>query len=300
MKSPMLLGLPLALALTVSAAAQTPTQPTEPQNNVAPSAQSQQLAPAAQPTPHEPLKVESKEGFWGKLNPFARKKYVRRQLEPVAGRVNELDELTASNARAINDVDSRATEGIRIASLKANEADQRAIEAGNKANLAHQTAAQATETLTKVESAVQNIDQYQPVTEAEIRFRPGQIALSAKAKEALDEMAAPLKTQRGFVLEVQGFSSNRGTVGVENSRRLADAVVRYLVVEHEIPVYRIYTVGMGNAVKASADGEKPRRTSGGRVEISLLKNSLAAMQQPQQSLPASDQPQGQPQSQMQK
>lgn len=294
MKSPMLLGLPLALALTVSAAAQTPTQPTEPQNNMAqPSAQSQQLAPAAQPTPHEPLKVESKEGFWGKLNPFARKRYVRRQLEPVAGRVNELDELTASNARAINDVDSRASEGIRVASLKANEADQRAIEAGNKANLAHQTASQATETLTKVESAVQNIDQYQPVTEAEIRFRPGQIALSKQAKAALDEMAAPLKTQRGFVLEVQGFSSNRGTVGVENSRRLADAVVRYLVVEHGIPVYRIYTVGMGNAVKASADGEKPRRTTGGRVEISLLKNSLAAMQQPQQSLPASDQPQGQ-------
>ncbi len=301
MRSPMLLGLPLALALSVTAAAQTPTQPTDPQNNVAPAqtsqptAQREDLAPAT--TPREPLKVESKEGFWGKLNPFARKKYVRRQLEPVAGRVNELDELTATNARAINDVDSRATEGIRVASLKANEADQRAIEAGNKANLAHQTATQATETLTKVESAVQNIDQYQAVTEAEIRFRPGQIALSTKAKEALDEMAAPLKTQRGFVLEVQGFSSSRGTVGVENSRKLADAVVRYLVVEHEIPVYRIYTVGMGNAVKPVAEGEKPRRTTGGRVEISLLKNSLSGLQQQDQSMPQSDQvpPQAQPQ-----
>ncbi len=300
MKSPMLLGLPLALALSVAAAAQTPTQiqPTEPQNNAAPttysaqpSSQKENLAPAT--TPREPLKVESKEGFWGKLNPFARKKYVRRQLEPVAGRVNELDELTATNARAINDVDSRATEGIRVASLKANEADQRAIEAGNKANLAHQTASQATEKLTKVESAVNNIDQYQAVTEAEIRFRPGQIALSKKAKEALDEMAAPLKTQRGFVLEVQGFSSSRGVVGVENSRKLADAVVRYLVVEHEIPVYRIYTVGMGNAVKPVAEGEKPRRTTGGRVEISLLKNSLAALQQPEQSMPQSDQVQPQ-------
>lgn len=296
MKSRILLGLPLALALTISAAAQTQTQPTEPQTTPA---QPQQMAPVAQPTTHEPLKIESKEGFWGKLNPFARKKYVRRQLEPVAGRVNELDELTASNARAINDVDSRATEGIRVASLKANEADQKAVDAGNKAALAHQTATQATEKLTKVEGAIQNIDQYQAVTEAEIRFRPGQLSLSKKAKEALDEMAAPLKTQRGFVLEVQGFSSGRGAASIENSRKLADAVVRYLVVEHEIPVYRIYTVGMGNAVKLSADGEKPRRTTGGRVEISLLKNSLAdlqAQQQPtpqqqQQQLPASDRPQ---------
>lgn len=299
MKNRTLLGLPLALviAMTISAAAQTETQtqtttsqPQEQQNLAAPNVE-----------PKEPLKVESKEGFWGKLNPFARKKYVRRQLEPVAGRVNELDELTASNARAINDVDARASEGIRVASLKANEADQRAIEANTKASLAHQTATQATEQLTKVEGTLQSLDQYQTITEAEIRFRPGQVSLSKKAKEALDEMAAPLKTQRGFVLEVQGFSSSRGVAGIENSKRLADAVVRYLVVEHEIPVYRIYTVGMGNAVKPAADGEKPRRTSGGRVEISLLRNSLAdlqAQQQPtpqqqQQQLPASDRPQQQ-------
>jgi outer membrane protein OmpA-like peptidoglycan-associated protein len=293
-KSPILLGLPLALALTVSAAAQTQNQPAtttpeqQPAVSTTQSQPAQQLAPAAQPTTHEPLVVESKEGFWGKLNPFARKKYVRRQLAPVAGRVNELDELTASNARAINDVDSRATEGIRVASLKANEADQHAIEAGSKAEQAHQTATQATEKLSKVESAVNTIDQYQAVTEAEIRFRPGQLSLSKKAKEALDEMAAPLKTQRGFVLEVQGFSSGRGSASIENSRKLADAVVRYLVVEHEIPVYRIYTVGMGNAVKPAAEGEKPRRTSGGRVEISLLKNSLADLQPQDQSMPQSD------------
>ncbi|HUR36575.1 MAG TPA: OmpA family protein [Terriglobales bacterium] len=296
MKSRIALGLPLALALVVSAAAQTQTQPTETQNTQPPATQSQQMAPAAQVTPHEPLKIETKEGFWGKINPFARKKYIRRQLEPVSGRVNELDELTASNARAINDVDSRATEGIRVASLKANEADQKAVDAGNKANMAHQTATQATEQLTKVESTINNLDQYQAVTEAEIRFRPGQLSLSKKAKEALDEMAAPLKTQRGFVLEVQGFSAGRGSASIENSRKLADAVVRYLVVEHEIPVYRIYTVGMGNAVKPAVEGEKPRRTTGGRVEISLLKNSLSAMQQQDQSMPQNDQPQ-QPQKQ---
>lgn len=295
MKSRTLLGLPLALVMTISAAAQTPTE------TQTTTAQAQQQLAAPNVEPKEPLKVESKEGFWGKLNPFARKKYVRRQLEPVAGRVNELDELTASNARAINDVDARASEGIRVASLKANEADQRAMEANNKASLAHQTATQATEQLTKVEGTLQNMDQYQTITEAEIRFRPGQVSLSKKAKEALDEMAAPLKTQRGFVLEVQGFSSSRGVSGIENSKRLADAVVRYLVVEHEIPVYRIYTVGMGNAVKPAADGEKPRRTTGGRVEISLLRNSLAdlqAQQQPtpqqqQQQLPSSDRPQQQ-------
>src|SRR5262249_26270061 len=99
--------------------------------------------PALQPDTHE--------GFWGKLNPFARKKYVQRQTAPIRDRVNELDELTASNTKQIKDVDARATEGIRLASAKANEADQHAIDAGNKAVAANQTATQANNRLTTVE-----------------------------------------------------------------------------------------------------------------------------------------------------
>jgi hypothetical protein len=61
---------------------------------------------------------------------------------------------------------------------------------------------------------------------------------------------------------------------------MAESVVRYLVLNHDIPVYRIYLVGMGNApvpVAASSGTEtapKPKRITGGRVEISLLKNNL--------------------------
>jgi hypothetical protein len=46
------------------------------------------------------------------------------------------------------------------------------------------------------------------------------------------------------------------------------------VLNHDIPVYRIYLVGMGNAPVASDDASKTKRVSGGRVEISLLKNDL--------------------------
>src|SRR5499433_3207417 len=104
--------------------------------------------PALQPDTHE--------GFWGHLNPFARKKYVQRQTAPIRDRVNELDELTASNSKMIKDVDARATEGIRLASTKANEADQHAIDAGNKAMAANQTATQANTRLTTVEQVVGN------------------------------------------------------------------------------------------------------------------------------------------------
>jgi hypothetical protein len=73
---------------------------------------------------------------------------------------------------------------------------------------------------------------------------------------------------------------------------MADAVVRYLVVQHEVPVYRIYTLGMGNAqIKTAAQSpetpaQQKRRMRGGVVEISLLRNNLADLQSAQNGAPA--------------
>jgi outer membrane protein OmpA-like peptidoglycan-associated protein len=273
MKKSYLLSLPLAAALILPAAAQQNSNATSDQQSAPAQQQTQSADQQPSASGHEPLKYERHEGFWGKVNPFARKKYVNKQLDPIRGRVNELDELTAKNARMIADVDTRATEGIRQAMSKANDADTHALDAGNRANQAQQSAEQATTRVGSVEQAVSKIDQYQPVTQAEIRFRPGQAVLSKNAKEALDGMATTLKDQKGYIIEVQGFSSGRGATAIENSRQMAQSVVRYLVLNHDVPVYRIYTVGMGNAPIQATEG-KQTRIRGGRVEISLLKNGL--------------------------
>ena len=268
MKNRTLFALLLAVILAVPVfAQQTATTATQP------AAQTATKADTA--TGKDPLQPETREGFWGRVNPFARKKYVARQTQPIRDRINELDELTASNTRAIKDTDARAQQGIQLASAKANEADQHAIEAGNKAQAAQQTAQQAHTRLNTVEQVVTNIDQYQATTQTEILFKPGQTVLSQNAKSALDEMATPLKSQRGYVVEVQGFSSGHGQAAIATSQKMAESVVRYLALNHDIPIYRIYLVGMGNApTPASASDAKPKRITGGRVEISLLKNNL--------------------------
>ena len=248
-------------------------------------------------TGKEPLAPPAREGFWGRMNPFARKKYVQRQTEPIRDRINELDELTSSNSKMIKDVDSRAQQGIQLASTKANEADQHAIDAGNKANMAQQTATQANTRLTTVEQVVGNIDQYKASNQTEIRFRPGQTVLSKNAKSALDDIATPLKSQRGYIIEVQGFSSGHGQAAIQTSQKMADSVVRYLVLNHDIPVYRIYVVGMGNApVPTSGDeaNAKTKATSGGRVEVSLLKNDLETLANNNGQTPATQDQQAPP------
>ena len=291
MKNRVLVALFAAIVLAVPAFAQT-SSTSQDQTTASQPAPAAQTPPAASSstdqasstssttvgaTGKQPLQPETREGFWGRMNPFARKKYVQRQTEPIRDRVNELDELTANNSKMIKDVDARAQQGIQLASTKANEADQHAVDAGNRAQAAQQTATQANTRITTVEQVVGNIVQYKATNQTEIRFRPGQSVLSQNAKTALDDMATPLKNQRGYIIEVQGFSSGHGQAAIATSQKMADSVVRYLVLNHDVPVYRIYVVGMGNAPVPSAstdDQSKTKRTSGGRVEISLLKNDL--------------------------
>jgi len=203
-------------------------------------------------------------------HPFANKKYVQRQVTPIRDRINELEELTSESNRLIKDVDTRAQQGIQVASEKTSLADQHASDAANKAQVAQTTANDASTRVSTAEQMVGNLDQYKGSAQTEIRFRTGQTVLSKTAKDALDEMAAPLKDQRGYIIEVRGFSPGQGQTAIRSSQKMADSVVRYLVLTHNIPVYRISVMSMGNA---AVTGEA-KHSSGARVEVSILKNDL--------------------------
>jgi len=249
-----------------------------------------QAAPAGQTpaspsadTAREPLPPPTPRDFWDGddpnlgnliLHPFARKAWVKRQTGPIKDRINELDELTSENARTIRDIDTRSQQGLQLASEKTNLADQHAADAGNKAQTAKLAATDATTHVGNAEQMVGNLDQFKASTQTEIRFRPGQTLLSKQAKDALDQMATPLKDQHSYVIEVRGFAPGRGQAAIAASQKMADSVVRYLVLTHNIPVYRIYTVGMGNA--PAEGGTKPIRSA--RVEVSLLKNDVLSAQ----------------------
>jgi len=251
------------------------------QNNPAAGSQPQATPAPSSTASGEPLPPATKTDFWDGddpnlanlvTHPFASKKYVERMTRPIKDRLNELDQITTSNSAAIKDVDARAQHGLQLASEKTDLADQHATDATNRAQLAKSAATDASTRVSNVEQKVGNLDQYKASTQTEIRFRPGQTLLSKQAKEALDQMASPLKDQRRYVIEVRGFAPGKGTAAIANSQKLADSVVRYLVLTHNIPVYRIYMVGMGNPPTEAGAAKH----TGARVEVSLMKNDLTA------------------------
>jgi outer membrane protein OmpA-like peptidoglycan-associated protein len=240
----------------------------------------------------QPLPTKSNEGFWGKVNPMARKKWVNRQVAPVKDRLNELDQLTAKNANDIKDVDSRAQAGIHQAQSTADQANQQALQATTQAGQAQQTAQQASTQTSQLNSTVSNLDQYQQITDTELHFRSTQVALNAKAKEALDQVATQLEGQKGYIVEVQGYSQARGQAGIQKSQNMADAVVRYLVVDHHVPVYRIYRLAMGNTPREETTESG---VTGTVVHVTLMHNSLAALNSPNGGSPIGATQQSNPQ-----
>jgi hypothetical protein len=166
--------------------------------------------------------------------------------------------------------------------------------------MASTTAQSASGHVDKLNTTVNGLDQYKPVSEVVVPFRGGNPVLSQEAKDELDAVVAKVNGRQGYIVEIEAHNPARGSAGIENSRRLANVVDRYLV-EHDIPVYRVHTVALGNAPMASSeiamagsgsttadsgnamagsgstgsgDEMKPVRKSS--VSVRLMENSLAA------------------------
>ena len=267
-------GLLLVSSLALPVLAQTTTQTSPAADPSAATAPQQSATDSSTYATGKPLEQQSKEGFWGHVNPLARKKWVKRQLDPIRDRTNELDQLQSKNRSDIQDVNTRATAGISKANAAAALADQHAQDAASRANAANGVATDASNRTTTLNGTVQNLDQYQQVSAVTVPFAPGHVTLGKTGKSNLDDVATKLATEKGYIIEVQGYSRS----GVKASQDMADAVVRYLVTDHQVPVFRIYKSGLGkqSATAATATDPDAKPITNG-VRVTLLHNSLANM-----------------------
>jgi len=279
MQSPSHFSIPRHVAVLALASAMAipvwgqQAQPSAADSQSVPSSAAQQPSP----TFDHPLS-QPREGFWGRVNPFASKKWVKRQTDPINDRLSELDDVNARNARDIKDVDARSQAGILKAQTSADAANQTANSANQQALNANNTAQQTSGHVDQLNNTVNGLDQYKQTTDLEIKFRAGSPALTADARAQLDQLAASVTGREGYILEMEAHAPLAGSAGIQNSQRLAEAVERYLVTEHQIPVYRMHYVALGNA-QAPATGDqdqKPERVRTSSVHVMLMENSLAA------------------------
>jgi len=216
----------------------------------------------------------------------ATKKYVRNTTAPIQAKVDQVGEQTTHNGQQIEDtrnqvkqVDEKAQTGISAAQERASSADQHAAtadqhagDAMNKATQAAQLGDQNSQGLDKLRSVVSNIDDYQLQTSAAVPFKFDKYALTDSAKEDLDKLADQVKSDKRFFIAVEGYTDSTGSKSYNEglSRRRADAVVEYLVAKHDIPIYRIHMIGLGDQKPVEEAHNREARAKNRRVEVKVF------------------------------
>jgi hypothetical protein len=140
------------------------------------------------------------------VNPFARKKWVNKRIDPLKDQLNELDEVNARNSRDIKDVDGRAQAGIRTAQSAADAANQAALAADGRAHSAGTLAQGASGHVDQLNTTVAGLDQYSQTSEVEVAFRGGQPILSVASRKKLDDLATSVVGHQGYILDMEAHS----------------------------------------------------------------------------------------------
>lgn len=143
------------------------------------------------------------------------------------------------------------------------------------AKAAQATADAAVAGVNATNERISALDDYEPQTVAAVNFKSGSAMLSPDSKTKLDDIATKAMNAKGYVLEVSGYADTVGSINLNRqlSQRRADAVIRYLVENHNIPLRRIITpFGYGEMQPVADNKTREGRAENRRVEIKLLVN----------------------------
>jgi len=190
----------------------------------------------------------------------ATKTYVQEQVEAATkvtdvkiGEVQKQVEANQMDITALKQVDAEQNERIARLSETAQEALQRAQEAGKLAQgkLLYEVT----------------------LTDEAVKFGFNRAELSADSKAALDAFAAKLKAENHNVfVEVQGHTDNIGSeqYNLKLGQTRADAALRYLNTQHGIPLHRMNAISYGEYKPITDNRTAQARAQNRRVTLVVL------------------------------
>jgi outer membrane protein OmpA-like peptidoglycan-associated protein len=201
----------------------------------------------------------------------ATKGYVRNSVEPVSAKVNQVDQKvdtetqarTAELQKTNQQVDENGRQ-IDATSEIAKSADSQSKTAMSKAN-------QNTRDIGDLRNVVANIDDYSPGDHAVVLFGFNKSTLTPQAKQELDEVASKVGNLKRYFITIEGFTDQTGdsTYNERLSRERANQVISYMVGTHDIPVYRIHVIGLGEQKLIDNGRTRKAREESRRAEVTI-------------------------------
>jgi OOP family OmpA-OmpF porin len=158
------------------------------------------------------------------------------------------------------------------------------------ARAAQDTADSAVAGVNATNERISALDDYEPQATEAVNFKVNSAVLADDAKAKLDELATKALNAKGYVLEVSGYADSTGSIQRNRmlSQRRADAVISYLVENHQIPLRRIVTpYGFGETNPLADNTTREGRAQNRRVEVKLLVSKGLGQPAPAMKTPSS-------------
>ncbi|MBI3681331.1 MAG: OmpA family protein [Acidobacteria bacterium] len=223
----------------------------------------------------------------------ASKKYVSGQINPVDQRVSQMERKSGEQGKSIEALETDVNKtrervidleanvkqtdaGLKKTTDMAQQAGRNAGQATDAAKAAQQQAADAwahaENRSNNLQRYVENLENYRVAKTLHVLFGVSRSELDAEAKAGLDSIAKEALSRKKFVFEVQGFTDSQGPaeLNLALSQRRAQAVARYLVTTHKIPLRAIYVLGSGSQSPAANNATRDGRRQNRRVEVRLF------------------------------
>jgi outer membrane protein OmpA-like peptidoglycan-associated protein len=220
--------------------------------------------------------VKSKGGFFRSGKNYDVTSLLRGLAVEIEGRGNTEGQLVADKVRfdsgdlkVARTVESRVSpverENQRIAG-QVDELNEVSKAARSEADRANAGVATTNERITA-------LDDYVVQDSADVYFKVNSAVLTAEYKAALDQLAQKAASTKGYVIEITGHADSTGNIERNRvlSQQRADAVVRYLQENHDIPLRRMVTPFGYGQMKPVADNDTPEgRSKNRRVEVKII------------------------------
>ena len=201
----------------------------------------------------------------------ATKGYVRSQVQPVSTKVDQVQQQTQA---AINSTNSKldqtnqklssTQQTLSATTETANAADSRSTQAMNGVR---QNASQ----INDLNNFAVNLDEYKSADQVVVHFAFNRAELTSQDKSELDSLASQAQGEKRYLITLKGYTDQSGPANYnfELSRRRDESVLRYLVSQHNIPVYLIHMVGLGKEDLINGGKTLQDRAESRRVEVDL-------------------------------
>jgi outer membrane protein OmpA-like peptidoglycan-associated protein len=201
---------------------------------------------------------------------------VETRVTPVEGRVgateNRITEVETNAQRLSGQLEelaavSNAARGGAKAAQETADAAVTGVENTNK----------------RIDTIVSGLDDYTEKRLISVNFKAGSYKLLPDETQKLDEVASQAKTEKAYMIEITGFASAEGKADLNRrlSQQRADAVIRYLAENHQIPLRRIITpFGYGTLNPVADNSTREGREQNRRVEVRVLVNNMISAPPP--------------------